>query len=460
MLNNVMLRTDSYKGSHWAQYPPGTTKVYSYLEARAGGEYKETVFFGLQYYLKKYLVGQVVTREKIEQAASFFAKHLGDSTLFNREGWEHILNVHGGCLPVVIKAVAEGTVVPESNVLLTIENTDPKCFWLVNYLETMLVQVWYGITTATISREMKRIIKAALKRSGTDTEENLLFKLHDFGYRGVSSPESAAIGAASHLVNFRGTDTIAGCELLMEYYNSDMPGFSIPAAEHSTITSWGESREVDAFLNMLQSYPKGPVAFPIDSWDAWLAISDLLGLKLRENILSRDGVTIARPDSGEPIKILPELFALTDKAFGFTVNKKGYKVFPQKVRFIQGDGISRNTVGPILDAVMDAGWSADVLAFGSGGGLLQDCNRDTQRFAMKCSYVEVDGVARDVYKRPATDPTKNSKRGRLMLVKDEHGYRTLPDGTPGYTDLLVPVFKDGELLVDHKLEDIRERAKL
>ena len=457
---NIILASDSYKATHAEQYKLGTTKVYSYLEARAGGEYKETMFFGLQYYLKKYLVGKVVTKRKINEAEKFFAAHFGNKQLFNREGWEYILKAHGGRLPVVIKAVAEGTVVPESNALLTIENTDPKCFWLVNYLETMLVQVWYGTTTGTISREMKKVIWEALVRSGTATLENLAFKLHDFGFRGVSSQESAAMGGAGHLVNFLGTDNLAACVMMMDYYRSHMPGFSIPAAEHSTITSWGEGGEGDSYENMLTRYPTGFVAVVSDSWDIRLAVSEIWGKRLRSKVLERDGVLVIRPDSGDPRVVLPELLDLLGEAFGFMVNEKGYKVLNPKVRLIQGDGIKRSTLGPILDAVMDAGWSADNLAFGSGGGLLQDCNRDTQRFAMKCSYVEVSGVARDVYKRPATDPTKNSKRGRLMLVKDERGYRTLPEGTLGYTDLLVPVFKDGELLVDQKLEDIRERAKL
>jgi nicotinamide phosphoribosyltransferase len=460
MFDNLLLMTDSYKVTHWKQYPPGTETVYSYLEARAGGEYRQVVFFGLQYILARYFTGQVVTAAKIEQAAEFFKAHFGTDSLFNRRGWEHLLDQHGGRLPIEIRAVPEGTAVPESNVLMTIENTDPKLFWLVNYLETLLVQVWYGCTTATISREMKKIIRAALARSGTDTPANLAFRLHDFGYRGVSSSESAAIGGAAHLVNFLGTDTLAACEMLMQYYKSPMPGFSIPAAEHSTITTWGREHEEAAYLNMLEQYPTGLVAVVSDSWDVRRAAGEIWGTRLREKVLARDGVLVIRPDSGEPRQVLPQILAILADKFGAAKNAKGYRVLNDKVRLIQGDGITRHSLAGILDAVMDAGFSADCVAFGSGGGLLQSCNRDTQRFAMKCSYVVVKGEGQDVFKRPVTDETKNSKRGRLGLIREGGEYRTVPQSQAGANDLLVPVFRDGSILKEWTLDEVRRAAEL
>jgi nicotinamide phosphoribosyltransferase len=421
----------------------------------------------LQYIVKRYLVGAVVTRAKIDQAEAVFKAHFGDASLFNREGWEYILEKHGGRLPVVIKAVPEGTTVPEGNVLMTIENTCPRCFWLVNYLETLLVQVWYGCTTATISREMKKVIKAALAKSGTDTPENLAFKLHDFGYRGSTSCESAAIGGAAHLISFCGTDTLAAVELLMEYYGAAMPGFSIPAAEHSTITTWGKEGEELAYKNMLERYPTGLVAVVSDSWDIRNAADSIWGDRLRNRVVFRDGVLVVRPDSGDPKAVLPELLEILGRRFGAVENAKGFKTLHHKVRVIQGDGITRRSLGGILEPVMSSGWSADNLAFGSGGGLLQNCDRDTQRFAMKCSYAEVDGVGRDVFKRPATDKAKNSKKGRLMLAKSPvflaangSEYATLPEGTPGFTDALEVVFKDGVLIRDQTLDDVRARAAL
>jgi nicotinamide phosphoribosyltransferase len=254
-LDNVCLLTDSYKLTHWRQYPPGTQKVYSYLEARKGAKYPETVFFGLQYLLKRYFEGAVVTRAKIDEAESFARLHFQRTGLFNREGWEHIVAQHGGRLPVSIRAVPEGTAVPSGNVLLTIENTDPRCWWLTNHLETLLVQLWYPATVAARGRFMKSVIRRFLDETGSAGEID--FKLHDFGFRGVSCPEQAAIGGAAHLVHFRGTDNLAGLLLLQRFYGEEMAGFSIPASEHSTITAWGAEHEVEAMRNMLAQYPKG-----------------------------------------------------------------------------------------------------------------------------------------------------------------------------------------------------------
>lgn len=248
-LNNICWLTDSYKVSHYKQYPKWTRFVYSYFESRTGAMFPQTTFFGLQYFLKQYLAGPVVTKEKIDEAEELFYAHFFDKPVFNRAGWEHILNKHGGHLPVRIKAVPEGMTINQSNVLMTVENTDPEVYWLTNWLETLLVQVWYPSTVATQSRSMKQVLLKYLQETGDPA--GLPFKLHDFGFRGVTCPEQAAIGGSSHLINFQGTDTTVGLVLARKFYKAKMPGFSIPAAEHSTITSWGEEHEVDAMSNML-----------------------------------------------------------------------------------------------------------------------------------------------------------------------------------------------------------------
>ncbi|MGC4002327.1 MAG: nicotinamide phosphoribosyltransferase domain-containing protein [Pirellulales bacterium] len=275
--DNILLLTDSYKVSHYKQYPPGTQTVYSYFESR-GGEFPETVFFGLRYFLERYLAGQVVTNEKIHAAEKLLERHFASGSFFNREGWRHIVDAHGGKLPIRIKSVPEGTVVPTGNVLMTIENTDPSCYWLTNYLETLLVQVWYPSTVATQSRSMKQTIAGYLRRTGTI--EGLPFKLHDFGFRGVSSVETAALGGAAHLINFLGTDNLAGIALAQQCYDAEMPGFSIPAAEHSTLTSWGREHEVDAYRNMLSQFPTGLVAVVSDSYDIFNACDRILGIRV------------------------------------------------------------------------------------------------------------------------------------------------------------------------------------
>lgn len=464
---NIMFLTDSYKLSHAPQYPPKTTNIYSNFESR-GGEFPRTMFFGLQYAMMEYLEGVRVTPRSIDEAKEVFDLHLRPG-LFNAELWTYIMKKHGGRLPISIKAVPEGTMVPAHNVLMTVENTDPNCFWLTNYLETLLVQVWYPSTVATISKTMKDILLSALERSGDPALID--FKLHDFGCRGVSTMETAAVGGAAHLINFMGTDTVPALLLHRRFYDAKMAGFSIPAAEHSTITSWGKNQEKEAYANMLDTFNKGMVAVVSDSYDIYNAVSRIWGGSLRDKILSRgkDDTLVIRPDSGDPRQVVPDLLDLLGKKFETFTNDKGYKVLDPRIRMIQGDGIDRNSISEILDAIMNRGWSADNIAFGSGGGLLQQCNRDTSKYAFKCSSAIVDGKERDVRKNPATAAWKSSKAGRLKLVNNE-AFRTVHGNTwatvrqdhlvfDDMKDNLVEVFRDGEIKVKYTLDQIRERAK-
>ncbi len=456
---NFLLRTDSYKFTHWKQYPPKTTGIYSYLESR-GGMFARTVFFGLQYYLKAYLEGPRFTPADVEDADAFCRRHFAND-LFHRSGWMRLYEKHGGNLPVRIKAVPEGTIVPVQNVLVTIENTDPEFPWLTNYLETLLLKVWYPVTVATLSWEIKNIIRDFLERTG---DPSLLpFKLHDFGYRGVSSEESAAIGGAAHLINFLGTDTVAGIKLLEKYYGAaDMAGFSIPASEHSTITAWEREHELDAYRNMLDAYPSGLVACVSDSYDVFNACETLWGEALKSKIVNRDGVLVIRPDSGDPVPVLTRVLDILGNKFGYQTNAKGYRVLPPYIRVIQGDGVNIFTIQNTLYQLSKfSGWSADNLAFGMGGALLQQLNRDTQKFAFKCSAARIDGKWRPVYKDPVTDSGKHSKRGHLALIEPEPGeFQTIENVDPeSHTeDRLVTVFENGKVLVNDDLASIRGRV--
>lgn len=459
---NTVELSDSYKVSHWKQYPPGTTKIHSFFESR-GGVFPDVTFYGLQYYLKRYLAGPVVTPENVEEAADDFEAHFGTNAVYNRAGWDRLLTVHQGRLPVLIKAVPEGTTVPTRNVLMTVENTDPELPWVTNYVETLLSMIWYPCTVATQSRQMRRRMLKYLEETGDPSLVD--FKMHDFGFRGSTSVESAGIGGSAHLVSFKGTDTFQALRVAKKYYGEPMAGFSIPAAEHSTITSWGKEREADAYSNMLTAFPTGLVAVVSDSYDIYYACRELWGKKLKDAVLARDGVLIVRPDSGYPPDVVVRVLQILGDAFGCETNAKGYKVLNPKVRIIQGDGIDYEMMDKVLAAMKINGWSADNIAFGSGGGLLQKMDRDTQKFAFKCSATKVAGVWRDVMKDPITDPGKRSKAGRLALVRiyGAHGaaYATVRKeeaARQGLTDLLVPVFKDGKLLVDQRFADIRARA--
>ena len=462
LAKNIILNTDSYKVSMFKQYPAGTTGVYSYIESR-GGRYDKTVFFGLQAFIKEYLL-EAITQADIDIADEILTAH-GEP--FNRAGWQYILDKHNGYLPVVIRSVPEGTVVPVSNVLATIENTDPECFWLTTWLETALLRaIWYPTTVATQSHKIREVILDYLERTGDPS--TIDFKLHDFGSRGVSSMESAGIGGAAHLVNFMGTDTISGVLFAREYYNAGISGFSIPAAEHSTITSWGRDGEVDAYRNMLNQFarPGSIVAVVSDSYDIFNAVGKLWGEELRQQIIDSGATVVIRPDSGDPDVVCRKVVQILGDKFGYTVNSKGYKVL-NNVRIIQGDGVNEHTIRTILGGFQAYGWSADNIAFGMGGALLQQLDRDTQKFAMKCSAVMVNGEWRDVVKDPITDPGKKSKAGRISLWKSGGEWITATAQPTGWTDkgvgpfvpMLEEVYRDGKLVKEISFDEVRQNSK-
>jgi nicotinamide phosphoribosyltransferase len=453
LAKNIILNTDSYKVSMWKQYPVGTTNVYSYIESR-GGKYDETLMFGLQAFIKEYLL-EPITQSDIDIADEILTAH-GEP--FNRAGWEYILREHQGFLPLVIRAVPEGTVVPVSNVLATVENTDPECFWLTTWLETALLRaVWYGTTVATQSYTIKQVILDYLERTGDPT--TIDFKLHDFGARGVSSMESAGIGGAAHLVNFMGTDTITGVLYAREYYNAGIAGFSIPAAEHSTITSWGRENEVKAYENMLTQFakPGAILAVVSDSYDIFNAASKLWGEELRQRVIDSGATVVIRPDSGDPVTINRQLVEILGEKFGYTTNSKGFKVL-NNVRLIQGDGVNELSIRSILGAFMAMGWSADNIAFGMGGALLQQIDRDTQRFAMKCSSIKINGEW--------IDSGKKSKKGRVTLWQSGKQFMSSVHKPLGWTDkgvywteALVPVYWNGNLHKDYTFDEVRANAR-
>lgn len=459
---SIILNTDSYKTSMFKQYPMGTSGVYSYIESR-GGRYDRTVFFGLQAFIKEYLL-EPITQADIDIAEEILTAH-GEP--FNKEGWQYILDAHGGYLPVVIRAVPEGTVVPVKNVLATIENTDPKAFWLTTWLETALLRaIWYPTTVATQSHKIREVILDYLERTG---DPSLIdFKLHDFGARGVSSMESAGIGGAAHLVNFMGTDTITGMLFAREYYNAGIAGFSIPAAEHSTITSWGRDGEVDAYRNMLTQFakPGSIVAVVSDSYDIFNAASKLWGEELRQQVIDSGATVVIRPDSGDPLTVNQKLIEILGQKFGYTKNAKGFKVL-NNVRLIQGDGVNELTIRSILGAFMAMGWSADNIAFGMGGALLQQVDRDTQKFAMKCSSAQINGEWIDVQKDPATDPGKKSKAGRVTLWKSGGELAsgvTAPTSwadkaTGNWIEALEEVYRDGRLVKEITFDEVRSNSR-
>ena len=459
--NNICLLTDSYKITHHYFYPKGTEKIYSYLESRVGAEFNKTIFYGLQYILKKYLEGPVVTQKKIDEADNLIASHIGPG-IFNRDGWQYILDEHGGRLPVEIKAVREGTPVDVSNVLMTVENTDKKSYWLVNYLESLLLQVWYPSTVATLSAEVRKLCNFYLEVTGS-VKDNLDFMLHDFGYRGATSTESSMLSGSAHLLSFSGTDTIPALTIPENYYNdSELYGYSVQATEHSVMTSLGPEGEYAQILNVIEKAKDGVLSMVIDSYNYrnFLIEAGKSGSELNEAILNfLDGEgnkVVFRPDSGEPVSTTIDCLNLLSEGFGSHLTSEGYKVFDLNIGLLWGDGLNYQKIRDILFAMKSNGWAAQNIIFGMGGGLHTAVNRDTQRNAFKCSAQLRDGEWHDIFKNPL-DSSKKSKTGRFKLVNVNNSFKTLPIDSER-DDILQTVFRNGELTVDDKFCEIKNRA--
>lgn len=455
--DSILFDTDSYKLSHFKQDPPGTTSSFSYIESR-GGRYSHMLFFGLQYYLKRYLSRQVTVKE-VEEAKIFYTDH---GVPFNYDGWMFIAKQLKGRLPLRVRAVKEGYLIPTHNVLVTIESTHKDFAWLPSWIETSILRIWHPITVATISYGIKQLIRSYLDKTSDDTNAELLFKLHDFGSRGAHSKENASWGGAAHLVNFMGSDTVTGIYLANKYYNCKMSAFSIPASEHSTITGWGRDGELEAYANMLKQFakPGSIVACVSDSYDIYHAVDKLWGVSLRQQVIDSGATIVIRPDSGDPKVVVLDVVRLLDKNFGHTLNTKGYKVL-NNVRVIQGDGVCYESIQEILEVLTLDGYSTTNIAFGMGGALLAHHNRDTQKFAMKRSSITINGEQKSVCKDPITDPGKRSKSGRLDLIIVDNQYKTVviegsqisqPDS------VMHTVFEDGELFDEITLDEVRANS--
>jgi len=404
-IHHPILNADSYKMGHFLQYPADAKYISSYGEARGTSDPKLTrvMNFGMRVYVRDVLSIQITMRD-VEYAKKRVEAH---GVPFNYDGWKYIVEEHNGYLPIVIKAIPEGQVVPLGTPLFQVVNTDPMVPWLVSYIETALLRaIWYPTTIASKSlRDRKTIEKYLLETTGST--EGAQFMLHDFGARGVSSNESAAIGGMAHLAaGFMGTDTFVALEYAKEYYGEDMAAFSVIATEHSTTTINGEDGERDFLEKMIDQCPDGAItSCVIDSYNDVRAVSEYIGTHLKDKVIAlgdRGSRFVARPDSGDPILVPVQMVEILADKFGTTTNEQGYKVLPDYIRVLK--------------------FAASNIVFGMGGGLLQKVNRDTLKFAMKCNAWSRDGKTWiDVFKNPASGK-KTSKKGHIFFVnaKGEH----------------------------------------
>lgn len=461
-INNI-LNTDSYKGSQWLQYPKGTSRVFSYIEAR-GSVYpnvNEILYNGLQVYLLGQL-SEGFTHYDILEARDIFKEH---GVPFNFQGWIDMYFKYDGQFPLRIRSIPEGLVVPVGIPLLTVENTDDEFYWATSWIEPPILRsVWYPTTVATYSYEIKKIIKRYFELTGADLY-SLDYRLHDFGSRGVSSAESAYFGGIGHLLNFNGSDNLLAIQAAMQFYDSGVCAKSIPASEHSTITSWGRDREKDAFNNMIDiAINEGCENFSCvsDSYDIEEACH--IWGELKDKIVKSGLTVVVRPDSGDPVKVILKCLEILEQYYGSELNQLGYKVL-KNARVIQADGIDCNEIESILMNMMIHGWSAENIFFGMGGKLLQDHIRDDFKFAMKCSLAKIGDQWIGVQKDPKTDSGKKSKVGRLGTVYTEGlGYRMIRysdeyTGVYDKDDIMRTVWENGELIVNDNFKIIKSRIK-
>ncbi|MHB1809151.1 MAG: nicotinate phosphoribosyltransferase [Solirubrobacteraceae bacterium] len=452
---NIIINTDNYKHCHYPLYPKGTEYVSSYIESR-GGEFPVQMFVGLQAFIREFLM-HPITLEDIDEA-EFTEREQGMH--FNRDNWLGILNDHGGYLPVEIEAVPEGTVLPVKNVLVQVINTDPRYWWATSFFETALLRaVWYPTTVGTISWLAKQQVKHSLKQT-SDNPQLVRHILHDYGARGVSSMESAALGGLAHLVNFSQSDTVPGIVAAKKYYNAVDPSNSGPNAEHAGFCAWGRDEEVEAMRNMLEVHADSGAALLLtDTYDHENAVKNILGGELKEEIEKFPGMVGARPDSGDVVQVTADTTEWLMDAFGHTTNSKGFKVLPDFIRVVQGDGVRRESFPKVLAELERRGLATDNAVYGMGGGLLQHCNRDTMEFGMKANAAKVNGEWRDTAKAPTADAMKRSKAGRLALQYVDGDYKTVRrESIAEEENQLVPVFRNGQLLKKWDFSELIERS--
>ncbi|KAF2341138.1 nicotinate phosphoribosyltransferase [Flavobacterium tistrianum] len=481
---NPLLLTDGYKVDHRRQYPDGTTLVYSNWTPRKSRleEVDEVVFFGLQYFIKKYIIHdfeEYFFKKSKEEVVAKYARRINNYLGENQVGTKHIEDLHDlGYIPMVFKALPEGASVPLRVPMFTMYNTIPEFFWLTNYFETLLSAViWLPCNSATIAKEYRKVLDKYADQTSS-VPEFVDWQAHDFSMRGMGGIEAALTSAAGHLLSFKGSDTIPAIDFLEEYYkaNSDqeLVAGSVAATEHSVMCMGTTEGEYETFKRLItEVYPKGIVSIVSDTWDLWKVLTDYLP-RLREDIVSREGKVVIRPDSGDPVDIIcgnpngkteqekKGVIELLWDVFGGTTNAKGFKELVPQIGAIYGDSITVARATQICERLKEKGFASTNVVLGIGSFTYQYNTRDTFGFAMKATYGEVNGEGRAIFKDPITDDgTKKSAKG-LMKIDLIDGKYHLTDNVSWEEEKqgeLKEVFRDGKLLIDQSLSEIRTRVK-
>jgi len=481
---NPLLLTDGYKVDHRRQYPAQTSLVYSNWTPRKSriDGVEEVVFFGLQYFIKKYIINEFKTNffcKPKEEVCSKYSKRINNYLGDNQVGIKHIEDLHDlGYIPMVFKALPEGVSVPIKVPMFTMYNTLPDFFWLTNYFETILsTTIWLPCNSATLAKEYRKVLDYYASKTSS-VPEFVDFQAHDFSMRGMAGLEAATISSAGHLLSFLGTDTIPTIDFLEEYYNAnsdtEIIGTSVAATEHSVMSMGTNLGEQATFKRLItKTYPNGIVSIVSDTWDLWKVLTEYLP-NLKNEILARNGKVVIRPDSGDPVKIIcgnPKgksenekkgVIQLLWEVFGGTINTKGYKELDSHIGAIYGDSITIDRTKEICKQLEQLGFASTNIVLGIGSFTYQYNTRDTFGFAMKATYGEVNGQGREIYKNPITDDgTKKSAKGLLKIIKENGKYKMIDQVSwkEEQKGELKEIFRDGKLLIDYNLKEIRKRIR-
>ena len=521
---NPFLLTDAYKISHPQQYPKRTQRVYSNITARKSRMkgVNSIVVFGTRWFLQKYLVEHFDAyffsrdkREVIAELQEFFDSYFGpgkvDTAIY--------ADLHDvGFLPLHIKALPEGSDCPIGVPFMTIENNDPRFYWLTNFIETLSQTVlWNCITSATIAKQY-RILLDDYAEQTSDIPEFVQFQGHNFSMRGMSSVESGITSDLGHLLSFVGSDTLPGNKIARDYYNATgLVSCSVPATEHAVMCAGGKGDERETYRRLIQDvYPTGIVSIVSDTWDLWEVLTKIAP-SLRDEIEARDGTVVFRPDSGDPIRIVCGHFVqetnlpsghvvgmtdekylrtffdsgytavrtiddvvfdanrkvlsenevkgcirLLDEHFGSTVNSKGYKQLNPKVGLIYGDSITLDRARQICEGLAENGYASTNIVFGIGSYTYQYNTRDTFSIACKATWVEINGEEKAIFKDPVTDDgTKKSACGLLCVKQGENGYYVTDQVSreEEINGCLDVVFHNGKLFNQRDFQQIRDATR-
>ena len=491
---NPLLLTDGYKCGHREQYPKGTTLVYSNFTPRSNK-------YAPKGCDKVVSFGQQMVMQQIHEAfqTEFFSKPKAEvcgemkrelSMYLNTDyDVSHFEALHDlGYLPIHVKALPEGTLVPIKVPVLTIYNDHPDFYWVTNYLETILSNLlWKPMTSATIAHQYRKVLTKWQEKTDAEKGWFIDWQGHDFSMRGMDSVDAVISSGLGHLTSFLGSDSLPTIYGARKFYGATgIVCGSVNATEHSVMCAGGKEDEVETFRRLLNTYPTGILSVVSDTWNLWDVCTKHI-VTLKEEIMARYGKLVIRPDSGDPVDILcgvgydvhinpyrtnrPDysieerkgVVELLWDVFGGTVNAQGYKVLDSHIGAIYGDSITIDRADEICRRLEAKGFASTNVVLGIGSFTYQYNTRDTFGFAMKATYVEVNGEAREIFKDPITDDgTKKSATG-LLSVHNHDGENVLIDRCTWEDECegsLETIYQDGEFFNTTTLDEIRENLKL